>query len=186
MANMIVKWMTSSSGRDWLGVCASIGCAIHCAAMPFAISYLPALGLSFLADEAFHKVMVFFCLFIAIYAFIPGLIKHRKWAPVLFGTVGLMFITFAAFGIEGDCCADLDDDATVPACCTTDGTKTDTNMPIFQAITTEVDEPTRAQQLLSQFALWISPLGGTFLVLGHLLNKRFGCACNCCPAENAE
>jgi hypothetical protein len=46
-----------STWGDWLGMIASIGCAIHCAAMPFVIAYLPALGLSFLADEAFHKWM---------------------------------------------------------------------------------------------------------------------------------
>ena len=47
----------SSTFRDWLGIVASIGCAIHCAAMPFVFAYLPAMGLSFLADESFHKWM---------------------------------------------------------------------------------------------------------------------------------
>ena len=42
---------------DWLGVVAAIGCAIHCAAMPLIIAYLPALGLSFLADEGFHQAV---------------------------------------------------------------------------------------------------------------------------------
>ena len=34
----------NSTWRDLVGIVASIGCAIHCAAMPFVISYLPALG----------------------------------------------------------------------------------------------------------------------------------------------
>ena len=65
-----------SAWRDWLGMVASIGCAIHCAAMPFVIAYLPALGLSFLADESFHKWMALVCFLIAIVAFIPGVRKH--------------------------------------------------------------------------------------------------------------
>ena len=43
---------------DWLGVIAAIGCAIHCAAMPLIIAYLPALGLSFLADEEIGRAHV--------------------------------------------------------------------------------------------------------------------------------
>ena len=50
-----------STWRDWVGITASVGCAIHCAAMPFVIAYLPAFGLSFLADEAFHKWMALIC-----------------------------------------------------------------------------------------------------------------------------
>ena len=67
----------TSSWRDWLGVVASVGCAIHCAAMPFVFAYLPALGLSFLADEAFHKWMALVCFLIAIVAFVPGIRKHK-------------------------------------------------------------------------------------------------------------
>ena len=51
---------STSTWKDWLGIVASVGCAIHCAAMPFVFAYLPALGLSFLADEAFHKWMALF------------------------------------------------------------------------------------------------------------------------------
>jgi hypothetical protein len=70
---------------DWAGMVASIGCAIHCAAMPFAIAYLPALGLSFLADQAFHKWMVAGCFAIALAAFIPGVRKHGRLTPKYVG-----------------------------------------------------------------------------------------------------
>jgi hypothetical protein len=68
----------SSTWKDWMGIVASIGCAIHCAALPFVIAYLPALGLSFLADEAFHKWMALICFLIAIVAFIPQHLKHKS------------------------------------------------------------------------------------------------------------
>jgi len=178
--------MKSSTRSDWLGVCASIICAVHCAAMPFIISYLPALGLSFLADEMFHKVMVFVCFSIAIYAFIPGLKKHRKWAPVTFGALGLMFISVAAFGVEEDCCTTLADGTEVPDCCVVDCEDDKLDVSEYQAVGLEGDDSTTVQDLLSQFALWITPLGGAFLVVGHLLNKRFGNACNCCSTEGGN
>ena len=31
-----------SAWQDSIGIVASVGCAIHCAAMPFVIAYLPA------------------------------------------------------------------------------------------------------------------------------------------------
>jgi len=101
---------------DWVGMVASIGCAIHCAAMPFAIAYLPALGLGFLADEAFHKWMAVGCFFIALSAFVPGFRKHRRLTPVIIGCCGLSMITVAAFGFAGECCAACDNNATVVAC----------------------------------------------------------------------
>ena len=101
---------------DWVGMVASIGCAIHCAAMPFAIAYLPALGLSFLADESFHKWMAGGCFIIALSAFVPGFRKHRRFTPVIIGCCGLSLITVAAFGFAGECCAACDQDATTAAC----------------------------------------------------------------------
>ena len=93
-----------STWTDWMGIIAAIGCAIHCAAMPFVIAYLPALGLSFLADEAFHKWMAIGCFAIAVSAFVPGFRRHGRLTPVLIGSAGLALISFAAFGAAGDCC----------------------------------------------------------------------------------
>ena len=54
---------------DWAGMLASIGCAIHCAAMPLVIGYLPLLGIGWLADESFHQVMTGICFVLAAAAF---------------------------------------------------------------------------------------------------------------------
>jgi len=182
----------NSTWRDSLGIVASIGCAIHCAAMPFVIAYLPALGLSFLADKSFHKWMALVCFLIAIVAFIPGIRKHGNWTPVSVGAIGLVFITFAAFGLAGECCTACEANVSNSSSSTTlvsvgedvgcdqcsQCTSCDQNIGETGAsIASEKDE---SKGLLSVLAPWITPLGGLILVCAHLLNRRYGCLCGCC------
>ncbi|EMI58048.1 MerC domain-containing protein [Rhodopirellula sallentina] len=190
----------NSTWRDWVGIVASIGCAIHCAAMPFVIAFLPALGLSFLADESFHQWMALACFLIAIAAFVPGFRKHRRMTPIAIASVGLVLITSAAFGMAGDCCAACETstiaatDAAVctDACCehctAIAGTETNTDVTqtsvsgVASAGNPEVDS--EFQAFIAPFAAWITPIGGLLLVGAHLLNRRYGCLCGCCePAQ---
>ncbi|QDV58723.1 MerC domain-containing protein [Rosistilla oblonga] len=180
--------------RDWIGIVASIGCAIHCAAMPFVIAFLPALGLSFLADEGFHRWMALACFVIALAAFVPGFRKHRRWTPGAIAIVGLSLITFAAFGFAGDCCAACESPAgtevaataCADACCehcavnATAETKS-SNPSSASFVTASVVSP----NFLTGIAPWITPLGGILLVSAHLLNRRYGCLCGCCEAKPA-
>ena len=183
----------NSTWRDWLGIVASVGCAIHCAAMPFVIAYLPALGLSFLADESFHRWMALTCFFIALIAFIPGLLKHGSWIPVSAGVVGLVLITVAAFGLTGDCCPSCVGETiisagpeTEPACCETKCEHCETTQPGADAEDTYMSVETSTLESgswLTQFAPWITPTGGVLLVAAHLLNRRYGCLCKCCESR---
>ncbi|MEM9409630.1 MAG: MerC domain-containing protein [Planctomycetota bacterium] len=179
-----------SHWRDWIGVVASVGCAIHCAAMPFVIAYLPALGLSFLADEAFHKWMALACFLIAIAAFLPGLRRHGSWIPIGVGSVGLGIITYAAFGLAGECCpscsaaetaviVDEDCDCDCEAC---EKIESPDSIVGIQNVKVDVESETHAESkdLLSRLAPWLTPFGGMMLVCAHLLNKRFGSCCSCC------
>ncbi len=99
-----VQSARSQSYRDYLGIAASVACAIHCAAMPFVIGFLPLLGLSFLADPSFHKWMVGVCLLFALLAFVPGWRRHHRLGPGIVGVVGLFLISLAAFAGPEDCC----------------------------------------------------------------------------------
>lgn len=97
--------VTPSGGwRDWLGIGASLTCAVHCAAMPFVVGFLPMLGLGFFADPAFHQWMVAVCLALAVLAFVPGWRRHRRVGPVLIATGGLSLIAGAAFAGHDECC----------------------------------------------------------------------------------
>lgn len=197
-----------SSWKDSIGIVASVGCAIHCAAMPFVIAYLPALGLSFLADEAFHKWMALICFLIAIAAFLPGLRKHGNWFPVGVGSVGLIFITFAAFGLAGECCptcaaasasvvsADAGDATNSISCeagcehcehCANETLNGQISGGQIKSAGLAIASSAPEQKgLLSQFAPWITPLGGILLVVAHLMNRRFGCLCGCCGPEPSD
>ena len=185
----------NSTWKDWMGIVASVGCAIHCAAMPFVIAYLPALGLSFLADEAFHKWMALICFLIAIVAFIPGIRTHRNWIPVFIGAIGLVFITFAAFGLAGECCPSCSA-ATVPVSEHSDSIVSGTACAVCdecdhcQSTADPTVVPVSKKDLLATLAPWITPFGGVLLVSAHLLNRRYGYLCGCCESnpmsESAE
>jgi hypothetical protein len=193
---------------DWAGMVASIGCAIHCAAMPFVIAYLPALGLSFLADETFHQWMAVVCFVIALTAFIPGLRRHGRWTPVLIGSVGLLMISVPAFGFVGDCCVSCEigdtnvADLAIPV--SFDSPQTETadaagtcteaccvhcteNASETQQSDSTVSPTTASLQTqmswIEPIAPWLTPIGGLVLVSAHLLNRRFGCLCGCCETE---
>ncbi|MBC24166.1 MAG: hypothetical protein CMJ32_09665 [Phycisphaerae bacterium] len=197
---------TTQAYRDWLGVAASVLCAIHCAAMPFVIGFLPLLGLSFLADPAFHQWMVGICLALALLAFIPGWRRHHKLAPGLIGIVGLSLISLAAFAGPDECCptpceettalAASEDEATCAESCCAPGEESTPPAETALAATAEeeaactesccpadttVDQPSTAG-FTSFMWLIMTPLGGVFLVAAHLCNHFIGarCAAGCC------
>lgn len=102
---------SSTSSRVWAdsaGMIASIACAIHCAAMPMVIGYLPLLGLNWLADESFHQIMAVVCFGLAALAFVPGWRRHGSLIPVATGIAGVSLLSLAAFGLEGSCCPSCD------------------------------------------------------------------------------
>lgn len=183
---------------DWVGMAASIGCAIHCAAMPFVIAYLPSLGLSFLADEAFHKWMAVGCFAVALAAFVPGLRKHGRWMPTIVGSVGLVMISTAAFGFAGECCPSCESDAPpvvsteATACTATDcqacasesSAASATGPEVYSAGFTASTDATSSW--LGRVVPLLTPIGGLVLVSAHLLNRRYGCLCGCCAAESSD
>jgi hypothetical protein len=180
--------LTKVSWSDSLGMIASIGCAIHCAAMPFVIAYLPSLGLNFLADESFHQWMAVGCFAIAVAAFLPGIRRHGRWGPIAIGSVGLAMISIAAFGFAGECCVACSVDSTLVAAasaesCPDAGCDTCAASAVAQPLvggTELVKQPTSAPTWFAPLVPWLTPLGGLVLVFAHLLNHRSGCPNACC------
>ena len=178
---------------DWLGVSASIACAIHCAAMPVVLMMFPMTGLGFFADESFHQFMVFACLLLAAVAFIPGLRVHRRLLPSGLAGIGLAMIATAAFALEGECCASCaavtassgeETQVCTEACCQTEDLEsTEREISTDQEITGESTSTTLAT-LLGPMKAWITPLGGMVLVSAHLTNRRLTSRCGCCHDQS--
>jgi len=178
---------TRTAWRDYAGIGASILCAIHCAAMPLIVGFLPAMGLSIMAHPSFHQWMAGICSLIAITAFVPGWRLHRHSLPIVVAGIGLIIVTAAAvFAGSDDCCAVCDESAEaivstgslpgqantcVDHCCATQEVGNGS---------TDTDQTTLYASLLGNSAAWWTPLGGMMLIAGHLLNRHFACRCQCC------
>ena len=165
---------------DGAGLVASVACAIHCAAMPLVIGYLPMLGLSWLADPSFHRVMAIACFMLALWAFLPGFRRHGSLTPTFFGSVGVGLLALAAFGLEGECCPSCASVAAQPVSGCTDAGCT------ACAASAPAPAPEADAAALAWALPLITPVGGVFLIAGHVSNHRRSCACcgsNCCSDQ---
>ena len=188
-------WVTWA---DWTGLAASIACGIHCAAMPLLLSYLPSFGLSWLAHEGFHQWMTVVCFLFAAAAFVPGWRKHKSLVPAFSGVIGITLLSLSAFVFGDECCAAAaQNQGSQSAACTdaacTDAACTDaacTDAACTDAACTACSEEeigqspeVSTQYQFATFTNWLSPLGGLFLVIGHIANHRKNCTCSsghCC------
>ena len=198
-------WVTLA---DWTGLAASIACGIHCAAMPLLLSYLPSFGLSWLAGEGFHQWMTLACFLFAAAAFVPGWRKHKSLVPAFSGVIGITLLSLSAFVFGDECCAaaaknqvaqnaacadadcadadctdaDCTDAACADAACA-DAACADTSCTACSEEEIGQSAEVSAQYQFATFTNWLSPLGGLFLVIGHIANHRKNCTCSsghCC------
>jgi len=185
-------WMTWA---DWTGLAASIACGIHCAAMPLLLSYLPSFGLSWLAHEGFHQLMTVLCFIFAASAFVPGWRKHKSLVPAFSGVIGITLLSLSAFVFGDECCAAATESQLAQNTACTDVACTDvacTDAACTDAACTDAacSEQKSGQAMdikkrfqFASFTNWLSPLGGLFLVIGHIANHRKNCTCSsghCC------
>ena len=183
-------WVTWA---DWTGLAASIACGIHCAAMPLLLSYLPSFGLSWLAHEGFHQWMTVACFLFAAAAFVPGWRKHKSLVPAFSGVIGITLLSLSAFVFGDECCAAAAQNQGSQSAACTDAACADaacTDAACTDAACTACSEEeigqspeVSTQYQFATFTNWLSPLGGLFLVIGHIANHRKNCTCSsghCC------
>lgn len=77
---------------DYTGAAVAWICAVHCLAMPFLITFLSVIGLSFLADETTEWIIILSSLAIALFSLIPSFRQHRKYQSLLLFTFGIGMI----------------------------------------------------------------------------------------------
>ena len=82
-----------SSIFDILGFFASTLCAIHCAILPFILSFLSLLGMEFMSNPKFEWAMLINSIVLALTSFLIGYYKHHQDSEAL----SIMLIAFIFF-----------------------------------------------------------------------------------------
>ena len=85
---------------DRFGATASFLCAVHCAALPFVLALLPALGLSFLADHGFERGFIAFASVLASWSIGSSYRRHRRPHALWLLAPGLALLWAGAFIVD--------------------------------------------------------------------------------------
>lgn len=95
---MRLNFQTFRSNNFWdnTGATVSWVCAVHCLAMPFIISFLPLLGISFLAHKGIEYVIIGISVVVALLGLLPAYFRqHHKIRTLLLFVSGICFVIFA-------------------------------------------------------------------------------------------
>lgn len=82
---------------DRVGAVASFLCAVHCAALPFVLTVLPALGLGFLGDHRFERIFIAFASALALGSLIRGYRRHRVASALWVAGAGIALLWTGAW-----------------------------------------------------------------------------------------
>lgn len=176
--------------KDTLGIWASVACAIHCAATPIFLAFLPALKFTeWMASPQFHQAAAIVCVGLVSISIWPAFRLFRDFKVLGLSTVGLGLVITAAFFLPDQCCSHAANHG--------DHSHTTLSSPVNELSHAGHDhaghDHASETSLASTFPMgvlvslqpWLTPLGGLMLVLAHGLNlrRRFGscergCACH--------
>ena len=70
----------------------SVLCMVHCLVFPVIATVLPVIVALGLADESFHQLLLIGILPISIVALMLGCRRHRTWAIMFWGMLGLSIL----------------------------------------------------------------------------------------------
>jgi hypothetical protein len=80
---------------DRYGMALSIGCAIHCAVLPIAMSLVTASGLSWIAGPQFEWAILACTFILGSWRLIKSFVKHKNPQSLYMFGVGLIFFAAA-------------------------------------------------------------------------------------------
>lgn len=89
---MLVGMKTLQPISDKASIGLSLLCAIHCLALPVAVTLLPSIAALGFADESFHTWLVIVVIPLSAFALTIGCRKHRQSAVLFIGVLGLLFL----------------------------------------------------------------------------------------------
>ena len=84
---------------DKIAISASTVCAIHCLSLPLLLAVVPAAGATFLGEESFHQVLLWFVIPLSAVALTLGCRQHKDTLVAVSGIAGLVILI--AIGIAG-------------------------------------------------------------------------------------
>ncbi len=83
---------------DFVGFCASVICAIHCALTPVLVALLPLAGLQFLTNPIIEFSLIAMSAFIASFSLFRGYTRfHKDPLPLVIIGYGFLLIIFGRF-----------------------------------------------------------------------------------------
>ena len=83
---------------DFLGIAASIACAIHCALLPVIMSSLPVFGVNIIHNIYFEWGMIALAFLVGAYSLVHGYLKHhRNTFPFVLFFIGFTFLVLKQF-----------------------------------------------------------------------------------------
>lgn len=90
------------TGLDRVGFLVSAGCAVHCAAMPFAAGLLSMYGAGFVASDTIEALLLVIAAVVAVASMSGGCRHHRQLRPILLMPLGFaLVLTGRALAREG-------------------------------------------------------------------------------------
>ncbi len=181
------------SGNQWkdsLGILASVACAIHCAATPILLAFLPALSFTeWMASPRFHQIAALACVGMVSLAIWPAFVKFRDYRVLSLSTAGLALLISAAFFLPDECCSrPLAESAELA------GDEHNHALGETHVHTAHADSFYTASlvspEMLSLVQPWMTPLGGLLLVIAHGFNlrrpvRRSSCRKNGCECHRS-
>lgn len=99
-ANLAHNHDAVSHVADRLGAAASLLCAVHCAALPFVLALLPALGLGFLANHGFERAFIACASALAVTMAVHGYRRHRAARVFALLVPGLLLLWIGGFAFD--------------------------------------------------------------------------------------
>jgi hypothetical protein len=98
--------LSVSRWKDTLGIVASVGCAVHCAATPVLLAFLPSLKLTdWMASPQFHQVAAILCVGLVSISIWPAFRQFRDYRVLGLSSMGLGLVIAAAFFLPDQCCS---------------------------------------------------------------------------------
>jgi hypothetical protein len=97
-----MKSQQLTSKLDRIGMTASTLCAIHCAAVPLLITFLPLAGLGFLANPWVEWSMILLALIIGVSSISMSYMRtHHRILPIVLLVTGFVLIGLAHLFLTG-------------------------------------------------------------------------------------